>query len=256
MVIINKLTLAHSKFLVHGLSFLPESEIKAIALLTHGYTSHKGSILSWANKLSENNVACLLFDQPGHYLGSFNEVNEFSDFTQHAHELFDLAHHQLIEQVKQKTNEVVPKLILAGHSLGALTSLKARELAFCDQYECLNIAVGFGLNPSHDTHLFDTEFYQKTLEMRNQLVSPAINKDNMFKWIKQQKESLTVTNAKIHLISGEDDLVVGKNGVECLKDKLESLGNDVLIEKPKKLPHHLPENAASFVNAVVKKFIL
>ena len=71
------------------------------------------------------------------------------------------------------------------------------------------IQLSFGV-----VHLFDTPFYKATMKVREQLVSKALSPTNIFTWIKEQKENLNLSNQYIHLISGEDDLVVGDRGVE------------------------------------------
>lgn len=249
---INKTILEHSQFKVHALSFIPDSiESRWIACFTHGYTSHKGSVMPWANRLAESGIPCIIFDQPGHYLGSYNEVESFADFTSHAHELFELASIHLQKQLDFKPEGI----ILGGHSLGALTCLKAVETPYFKTKNTFNIAVGFGLNLSHDTHLFDTVFYQKTLAIRNQLVSPKLDKDDMFPWIKQEKQNLMISDKKIYLLCGEDDLVVSVEGAKYLANSLENLGNTVYLEIPKKLAHHQPENAAPHINAALKKYL-
>ena len=114
------------------------------------------------------------------------------------------------------------------------------------------VAVGFGLPPQGVTHIFNTPFYKSTLAVRAQLVSEAINPDNTFPWIKEEKEALNLTHKSIYLLTGEDDVVVGKDGTERLKDQLLALGNDVVLEKPSKLAHHVPENAAPHIKKWLK----
>ena len=101
-------------------------------------------------------------------------------------------------------------------------------------------------------NVFDTPFYKSTLAVRAQLVSDAINPDNIFPWIKEEKEALSLTHKSIYLLTGEDDVVVGKDGTERLKDQLEAQGNVVVLEKPAKLAHHLPENAAPHIKKWLK----
>jgi pimeloyl-ACP methyl ester carboxylesterase len=253
MVKITKHIIDNDYFKVMALSFLPETDSgRACAVMTHGYTSHKITVLPWAVKLAENGIPAIIFDLPGHYLASFEDVTNFDDFRHHAHELYWDAY-QILNSLITKQNERI--VITAGHSLGALLSMKALEQTALKNFSTLSVAVGFGLNPDHDTHLFDTDFYKKTLEVRNQLVSPALNKDVMFKWIKDEKANLMLSHRRIHLISGMDDLVVGEKGVDVLAEILNKLGNQITIEKPLKLPHHKPEDAAAHVNAFIRRFL-
>jgi len=253
MVKITKHIIDNDYFKVMALSFMPETDTgKACAVMTHGYTSHKITVLPWAVKLAENGIPAIIFDLPGHFLASFDEVASFDDFRHHAHELYWDAY-QILNSLLQPSYDRI--VITAGHSLGALLSMKALEQTKLKDYKTLSVAVGFGLNPEHDTHLFDTDFYKKTLEVRNQLVSPALNKDVMFKWIKDEKANLMISKKRIHLISGMDDLVVGERGIDVLAGILNKLGNQVTIEKPLKLPHHKPEDAAAHVNAFIRRYL-
>jgi esterase/lipase len=249
MINISKHNLKNKHFNVNALMFMPDNYKQQAALLTHGYTSHKASIISWASRLCESGVACVLFDLPGHYLGSYNEVDSFKEFSQNAHYLFIDAYQLILSKI-----DIAPeKLIFAGHSLGGLLSIKALELSTFQKLDKIAVAVGLGLNKEQETHLFETEIYRKTFEFRNQLVSPAIGKDVMLSWIKQQKEELSVSKERIHIITGQDDIVVGHHGSVNLKNILELNSNDVTLETPKRLSHHMPELAAPHINAFLKK---
>lgn len=259
---IKKIVLESEHFNVNALVFLPEVEkhIKPnFALLTHGYTSHKGSILNWPMRLAEEGMPVVLFDLPGHYLGSYNEVKKFEDFTSHAHELFEKAFHSLknIYLEEFPLNEhffesLESQIILGGHSLGALLAIKAMKLNCFKSYKRLAACVGFGLPPEGVTHIFNSPFYKSTLKIRGQLVAPAISPDKIFPWIKEEKEALNLTGEEFYFLSGQDDMVVGKDGVERLVKQLEDLGNTVHLEKPTKLPHHLPETAAPHIKKYLK----
>ncbi len=248
---IKKIDITRGTWKSHAFIFLPskDTELKnAIGVLTHGYTSHKGSILTWPTRLAEEGIASILFDLPGHYLGSFNEVNSFDEFKNKSHELFYSAYQGLSSEIDTKDK----KLILAGHSLGGLLACKALGLNEFDGIDKLAIAVGLGLAPDKGTHLFETDFYKSTLIIREQLVSPELNHENVFNWLKAEKESLSITGHRVHLITGMDDLVVGKSGSERLKQLLEDKGNTVSLNRPTKLPHHLPEMGAAFVKKFLK----
>ena len=112
--------------------------------------------------------------------------------------------------------------------------------------------VGFGLPPQGVTHIFNTPFYKSTLHLRAQLVSPQLPPDEVFPWIKKRKEELDLTMQRIHFITGEDDVVVGKDGSQRLAKQLSDLGNDVTIEAPKRLAHHQPELAGPYIKKFLK----
>ncbi len=232
----------------HGLLFLPANDSHRLAIFCHGYTSHKGSLLSWATRLCEEGIACMIFDVPGHYLGNFSEVESFEEFKNSAHELFEDAWNEALEHLSSRPKQVV----LGGHSLGALLALKALDLPCFDLIECLGLGVGLGMPPKEVVHIFDTPFYKSTLLLRAQLVSPELHPDKVFTWIKEEKENLNLSQKRIHLLSGEDDMVVGQDGMERFAQRLEKYGNQVTMDKPKRLAHHVPENAASHIKSFLK----
>lgn len=248
-------------FQVNALAFIPSTEGASIksewAIFTHGYTSHKGDCLNWATRLVESGVPCLIFDQPGHYLGSFNEVSSFEDFTAHAHELFEEAYTRLTALMDQQlgaggypTNSAI---ILGGHSLGAFTSIKALDLPVFANIPSISVAVGIGIGQQQATHLFETAFYEKTLSVRRQLVSPNLDSKTIFKWLKEAKENLDISGKRVHMITGEDDIVVGNLGMDAFLKVLESHGNVVTFDKPKRLAHHEPGLATAHIYSFLKK---
>ncbi len=235
---------------VNSLTFIPaQDKLKANfrAIFTHGYTSHKSSILSWGSRLSLAGIPVTIFDLPGHYLGGFNDFEDFSTFTNEAPELFMKA--QLFQQNILKTTP--EKLIIGGHSLGALLSLHATKLFDIEKQLFL---VGFGVNEQDTTHFFATDFFRKTLNIRKQLVSKHLDPDIVFQWIKDQKQLIDTKNEKICLISGQDDVVVGPQGADNLAKKLK-VHNEVHLIKPKRLAHNLPEMAATHIFNHLKSFL-
>lgn len=261
-----KTTLPYLDQQTNAFVFLPEvggeneSVQPTFALITHGYTSDKTSVMNWAIRLAEVGVSCLVFDLPGHYQGNFSEVRSFEHFKNHAHEMFVTAFETLrtffVEEFPLyehflETNEA--RLLFAGHSLGAMLSLKALMLPQFSSYEKRAVCVGLGMAPVGVVHLFDTPFYKSTLRIREQLVSPELKPDNVFPWIKEEKQQLAVSGQTIHLITGEDDLVVGEDGSERFMESLTAKNNSVTLEKPTKLPHHEPNLAASHVKKYLKK---
>ncbi len=245
------------------LYFIPEGDVSmvpTVALFGHGYTSDKSSIFNWPVRLAEVGIPCGLLDWPGHYLGNYSEVLDFQYFKNHAHELFGdlflgLKKH-IINELPLNENLLEPdqlKIVLSGHSMGAMLAIKALNLNLFKQYEKTVIGVGIGKAPVDVVHLFDTPFYKSTLKLREQLVSPELKPDNVFPWIRAEKEEMAITQERIHLISGEDDLVVGNDGMERFAKMLEEKGNMVTLEKPTKLPHHEPQLAASHIKKQLKK---
>lgn len=252
-----KTNLIVNEFNVQALGFLPEGiktkQPKSLGIFAHGYTSHKGSLLTWASRLVEEGMPAMIFDLPGHYLGGFSEVPSFQYFQQHAHKIFFEAYLNLLEACEvKKVNHVV----LGGHSMGALLALKAlalEEFAQLKSSEVRAICVGLGLLAEGKTHLFDSTFYKSTLNLRSQLVSPELRPEVLFPWIRAEKQNINVRDHKVHLITGEDDIVVGEKGTERIADVLKQNGNLVSLDMPSKLPHHLPEQAASFIKKYLKK---
>jgi hypothetical protein len=246
-------------FHVNALTFIPDPE-NAIkrewAVFTHGYTSHKGDCLNWATRLVQAGVPCLIFDQPGHYLGSFNEVRSFEDFKEHAHELFAEGFNRL--QTLMETHLPLGQyinpssVILGGHSLGAFTAIKALELPAFEKLNRVGLGIGIGIGQRQATHLFETAFYERTLSIRRQLVDPSLDSKIVFSWLKEAKETLNVSNERIHLITGEDDVVVGAGGLDAFIHVLEEHNNKVSWERPKRLPHHEPGSATPHIFAFLK----
>jgi hypothetical protein len=248
-------------FKVNALAFLPSANTTHVirpewALFTHGYTSHKGDCLNWAARLVESGVPSMIFDQPGHYLGSFHEVNSWEDFRDHAHELFSEAYLRLkdLMQTNREPGQYSdPKnIILGGHSLGAFTALRALELPAFSHLGRLGLGIGIGIGQRQATHLFETAFYEKTLSLRRQLVSPCLDSKVVFSWLKKEKENMMISGQRIHLITGEDDVVVGASGLEAFVEVLEKNHNSVTSEKPRRLPHHEPGAATPHLYAFLK----
>ena len=247
---IDKIVLNVESTKVNALYFRPLKDTKkALATFTHGFTSSKFSILTWAQRMADEGIPSLIFDQPGHFLGSYHDVESFEIFQDHAPRLFEKA----IEIHKSHFDDFDSRaLIFGGHSMGALTSLLHLENTnYANKTIC--IGVGFGFPPSGVTHIFQTPLFKATIDMRRQLVSEHLNPDIVFPWIKSKKEELKISNHRIHLITGEDDAIVGKTGSELLKEELENLGNQVTLEKPQKLSHHMPELAAVHIKKFLKK---
>ena len=234
---------------VNAFILIPSQNIKSQwAIFTHGYTANKNDCLNWAVRLAESGVPVLIYDQPGHYLGSFHDITSLEDFKNHFHELFGEAYKKLSEIVLTPCEG----LIMGGHSLGALSTLKAMELPILKDLKKVAVLVGMGLNLTAETHIFDTSFYKKTLNIRKQLVSPVIDPDVIFPWIRDEKKDIKLSGQRIHLIVGADDVVVGKGGMDNFKTILEALGNTVTSYEPTKLAHHEPSHASPHIYAFLK----
>jgi predicted esterase len=244
--------------------FLPAADVQpkaSLGVFSHGYTADKTDLLPWVMRLAEEGMGSIIFDWPGHYLGNFSEVTDFDYFKSDAHKLFVSAFEKLREQFSEHfpLNEHDLEfdklnLVLGGRSLGALLALYAlEEPIFSDYQNKRALAVGLGITPPGKTHLFKSNFYKSTLNIRGQLVSPAINPDTVFSWIKEAKENVPCVNQQIHIINGEDDLVVGDLGGQLMVKLLQEKGNLVTLERPTRLPHHEPKQAASYIKRYLKK---
>ena len=258
---ISKLQLDYQNQKTNALIFLPEVEIRPVfAIFTHGYTADKSSILNWPIRLTEVGVSCILFDLPGHYLGNYSEVEDFEHFKNHGHELF----YSAFLSLKKAFSEEFPlsdylletdqlKIVVSGHSLGALLSIKALKIPEFKDFQKVSIAIGLGMAPKDIVHLFDTPFYKATLNIREQFVSQALRPDNVFPWIKEEKSLLDIRDVAVHLITGADDMVVGEDGMERFMQHLLIQNNTVTMDKPTKLPHHEPQLAATHIKKYLKK---
>lgn len=236
----------------NAMAFLPGSEsppAKALGVFSHGYTSHKGSILNWAVRLAEEGMPNVIFDLPGHYLGNYSEVKNLETFKTKSPELFFQAFDFLQKLLDHSPNKVV----LGGHSLGAMLSLMAVNLEQFSSYETINLCVGLGKLPTGAKHLFQSPFYKSTLNIRKQLVCDELHPEKVFPWINEAKKNIQLEGKRIHFITGADDVVVGEGGSERMVESLNEQGNNVSLDLIPKLPHHLPENAAGFIKKFLKQ---
>ena len=232
----------------NALLFFTSDSSDALSVFTHGYTTSKSDLVSWAVKSAELGANSIIFDLPGHYLGSFNEVTDFQIFQQKAHYLF---HHVI--QIYKNHLPRFNKLILGGHSLGALLALKALGLAEFGNLKKMGIAVGLGLqdNKGH----WVSPFIENYLASRGQLVSEALRPAVLFPWLSKEKQNLQISGQHIYLLAGKDDYLVSEIGADNIKMILEKTGNTVYLERPESLGHHRPELAAGHIRRYIKKFI-
>ena len=241
---VDKIFLKTDHLCVDAFVFEPQdAKDEIISIFTHGYTSHKGSILTWAQKMMELGIPCVLFDLPGHKLGGNSKVPNLEVFTNETPRLF-LQAKKLFPQSY--------KAVVGGHSLGALMALKYSSVADIKAV----IGVGLGLDLDRENHIFESEFFKETMTLRSQLVSNEIPPKKIFPWISSEKSSLKVDNKRIHLITGQDDLVVGRSaGTQNIINILDAK-NTVTSDFPKSLPHHQPERAGVFIKKFFQTSIL
>jgi len=249
--LIKKGIISYGNWKTNAMCFVPQEGKKDImGIFTHGYTSHKGSILTWPDRLAENGMSCIVFDVPGHYLGGFNEVDDFSIFKNKSHHLFSKAWDLFKDNLKFENR---PKLVLGGHSLGALLAVKALDLDEFDKLEKYAIAVGLGLPAKRGVHLFETGFFEKTMNIRRQLVSPELSPENLLPWIKKEKRGLKTKDKTIFLLIGEDDLIVSLDEAKELAELLKKNKNRVIFKPVKNLPHHQPDIAAFYIKSILQE---
>lgn len=251
MIRLQTLTLPFGQTQVNAFASLPAlgQTCRGLAVFGHGYTSHKGQLLNWGQRLAEEGIACLLFDWPGHFLGSFAPSGPWDYFTANAQGLFHVGLERL-RAVTQGATDNTP-VVYGGHSLGALLALKA--LGESAHAQSVAIAVGLGRAQfGQGKHLFESDFYQATLNLRGQLVDAELKPERFFAWIDEQKEKLLVSGVRVYMLSGKDDMVVGRDGPEWMAQHLERQDNEVTLERPERLPHHEPELAAPFIKKFLK----
>lgn len=231
-----------------------------VAIFTHGYTSHKGSLLLWGKRLTEEGCAVILFDLPGHYLGGHHPIEEFSHFSEKAHTLF-IEHfliwrQRAIERWNLSESDLDPyrlSLILGGHSLGALLAVKAMALSEFKAFEKKAFCVGLGI----ESDALSSPFYAGTLNFRAELISPCLRPATMLPWVKKEKSALHLLGAlsgeKIFLITGEDDFIAPPEAAKKLEAKLTTLGCKVTLAIFPHLPHDTPERATPHLAQLIKK---
>ncbi|MBK23096.1 MAG: hypothetical protein CME70_03740 [Halobacteriovorax sp.] len=248
---IHKFYLDYEGEKTNALAFIPSAKkpsAKALAVFSHGYSSHKGSILNWPTRLAEEGMPSVIFDLPGHYLGNFSEVKDFEKFKSASPELFIKAH----EELKVLSGQSPESVVLGGHSMGAMLAMMSSNLGYFDNLKTTLLCVGLGRLPVGAKHLFNSPFYKSTLNLRAQLVCDELHPEKVFPWINEVKTNIVLSNKRIHFITGADDVVVGEGGSERMADELTKQGNTVTLDKPVKLPHHLPEQAAGFIKKFLK----
>lgn len=247
---IDKKVLRLQKWKVEAFFFLP-TEIKSfetVALFTHGYTADKSTLLNWGVQLSNRNIPTVLFDLPGHYLGSFNEVDSFQEFNQHVHRLYESAMKEFEQLIP---SEKIENVVIGGHSLGGLISLRASELKIFKKLQRWIIPVGYGI-AKEGNHPLLSNFFQPFLKVRKELVSSAIAPEIVLPWIESNKSSVQCKDERIHLISGKDDVITTADAAQRAVSLL-GQHNNVSSDFPDHLPHHLPELAIRNILQFLRK---
>ncbi len=207
-------------------------------LFTHGYSSSKQDHVAWMMKCLELDVSCVIFDLPNHLLGNSNSVN-LENFEQECHLLF-------LEARKFFNHQ---NFIYGGFSLGSLLALKAASIL-----PPLKVLVaGLGYDPNYEKHLYEYPPFAFLLKFRSALIENLDTK-KVFQWVQEEKKKLQIKNQDLVLISGEDDQVVGKQGMEELI-KLLGPDNFYQVIKPQHLPHHLPHQVASYLPDLLKSVL-
>lgn len=243
---IKKITLTTSHLKTNALFFIPtEVNSNKCCIFTHGYTSHKGSILPWAQKMMDLNLPTIIFDLPGHFLGSFHDIPSFEVFKDETPKLFEKS----LSCIQEIFNNItIP--ITGGHSLGALLSLIHGSLNNNFNH---HICVGLGSIETGKPHLFQTPFFRETMILRSQLVSSFLHPDDAIPWIAKMKKEISTQHKSIYLIAGKDDIIIGgEEGVKQMAQTLDK-NNQVYLNLIAKLPHHLPENAGIFVKKIIQQ---
>jgi alpha-beta hydrolase superfamily lysophospholipase len=236
------------------LTFCPaEAEVKALAVFSHGFTSHFADLLNWASRLSEISVATTIFGLPGHKLGSDSEVQSLDDFEQYVPKTYCKA----TESLREELPKIEPgtKLFVGGHSLGALLGLMSLEEEDFQDYELRGLAVGLGLLKENQRSLLSSPLFKQNMSIRNQLVSKALQSESMLPWLSKVKNNIKTQNRDIHLITGKNDIIMSSDSMLNMKRKLEEKGNRTSYEIPDNLPHHQPELASATIKKYVKSVL-
>lgn len=230
--------------------------IKSLVLMAHGYTAYKAQMQNWAFRLLDLGCACSIIDLPGHRLGHFFDVSNFEDFKKQSSLIFPKVLQDLTQSLKLDPNQL-QKIFFSGHSLGGFLALKGFESLESNLHSKMHyICVGLGTNLANEkqNHFLENSFFAKTLKFRNALVSECLHSDKVFAWLKDAKTQLKINQSKIHLITGENDLIAPPAQIENLASILRP-HNQVEITIQKQLSHHEPEKASPIVYQVIKSVL-
>ena len=197
--------LEHETVRTDAISFLPDpsrGETGTLAVFAPGYTSEKSQLLSWGTGLAALGVPTLIFDLPGHYLGNLHPLGSFEDFKNHTPHLFARGLETLRERAGERGREAY-QVVLGGHSLGSLMAAEAIRLPDFSSMARLLIGVGLSASPANGTHIFETDLYRETLEVRKQLVAPCLSPDRIIPWIKEDKANVSLSGETVFSVDRE-----------------------------------------------------
>ena len=249
--------LEHATVRTDAISFLPDptrASTGTLAVFAPGYTSEKSSLLSWGTGLAALGVPVLIFDLPGHYLGNLHPLSSFEEFKSHTPHLFARGLEVLTERAPERARDAY-HVVLGGHSLGALMAADAMSLPRFSPLARMLVGVGLGASPENGKHIFETELYRQTLDVRQQLVAPCLAPDRIIPWIKEDKANLSLAGETVFLLTGKDDLVAAPSSVARLEDVLRRKRNLVTTKVVRRLPHHQPDAAATHICNHLKKVL-
>lgn len=208
-------------------------------IFTHGFTTSKQDLTSWLMKCAELKISCCIFDLPNHLLGESTPVS--SDiFKEESHLLFHEA---------EKLFPSTQKFVYGGFSLGSLFAIEAS----LKKSPAALILAGFGFDDNYKEHIYESQAFSFLLQFRSKLIVNLDSKD-LFRWVQKKKETMILQHQEIILISGEDDLVVGKQGMENLSMFLGETNNYTII-KPPYLGHHFPDKISSFLERPLRRVL-
>lgn len=224
--------------------FIPKTlKFSFSVIMTHGYTTCREQLVMPAMRLCQAGIPVFIFDLPGHFASSLNDLNSFEDFKNFTPHLFHIALKE-IEKTKIETDHFV----FGGHSLGGLLSL----LAPGHKRLISRFAIGVGAYPKGE-HPYQHSFFREMIELRSQMVSRFISPQVIFDWLSEEKEKLLISNEKIQIINGEDDFIATEKATMRMKNLLEAKGNTVDLQRPKTLPHHRPDLIGPHLFKYLKK---
>jgi hypothetical protein len=253
-VVIEFQSLRQATVQVEAIAFLPDinQELRhALAIFAPGYTDDKTPLLSWGFNLAAIGIATMVFDLPGHYLGSLYPLRSLEDFFRDTPLLFvegfnSLAK-RLVKRARFADSDVLKRsftVVLGGHSLGARLAMEAAVLKCWSERSKILIGVAIGVGDQGSPHVLESEHFQGALEVRRQLVSPHLAPEKLTPRLKMMDQNFRLRNATVFLLTGQDDVFATPSRVQRLESILRANGNHVTTHIVRRLPHHDPKNAA------------
>lgn len=232
--------------------------LENLCIFTHGYTSHKASILSWLQKLSQNGYHAIIFDLPGHFLGGLKKEVNFNDFTTQSHMLFESA----VKYAQSNfQNDHLKSIVIGGHSIGGYFSLMASNLEIFKKFQTYVYCVGLGVGEKGKISVMQQSLFKPTLDFRAELISKDIHPDAIFPWLSNVKRELSLQNQNYTLITGKNDIICPPQNIQNLTDSLYQNSQDnknlnIKQHIEQNLPHDKPEMISSFITRQIKKILV